>query len=185
MYIIPAEDRLCFCLIQGYSQRGAYIATQTPMENTVNDFWKMVWDYQSRSVVILCRMKEDGKVSYGKGRQANMFILHLYLTQEACHSFLPDSKGDSEVFGKITVKMVSQDISTDYAIRKVEIFEDKPHPQSPTLSSDQSKSVTVFHYLRWPKHGSPRGTTALLELIDYINKTQMSSGNKPITVMCK
>ena len=96
-----------------------------------------------------------------------------------------DSKGDSEVFGKITVKMVSQDISTDYVIKKVEISEDKPHPQSPTLSSDQSKSVTVFHYLRWPKHGSPRGTTALLELIDYINKTQMSSGNKPITVMCK
>ena len=115
----------------------------------------------------------------------NMFTSHLYLTQEACHSFLPDSKGDSEVFGKITVKMVSQDISTDYAIRNVEISEDKPHPQSPTLSPDQSKSVTVFHYLRWPKHGSPRGTTALLELIDYINKTQMSSGNKPITVMCK
>ena len=33
------------------------------MENTVNDFWRMVWDYQSRVIVMLCRMKEDGKVS--------------------------------------------------------------------------------------------------------------------------
>ena len=114
-----------------------------------------------------------------------MFTFDPYHIQEACHSFLPDSKGDSEVFGKITVKMVSQDISTDYAIRQVVICEDKPHPQSPTLSADQSRSVSVFHYLRWPKHGSPRGTTALLELIDYINKAQMGSGNKPITVMCK
>ena len=47
---------------QGYRQRGAYIATQTPMENTVNDFWRMIWEYQSRSVVMLCRMKEDGQV---------------------------------------------------------------------------------------------------------------------------
>ena len=48
--------------LQGYRQRGAYIATQAPMENTVNDFWRMVWDYQSRTIVLLCRMKEDGKV---------------------------------------------------------------------------------------------------------------------------
>ena len=48
--------------MQGYRQRGAYIATQTPLENTVNDFWRMIWEYQSRSIVMLCRMKEDGKV---------------------------------------------------------------------------------------------------------------------------
>ena len=48
--------------LQGYRQRGAYIATQAPMENTVNDFWRMIWDYQSRSIVMLCKMKEDGEV---------------------------------------------------------------------------------------------------------------------------
>lgn len=48
--------------MQGYRQRGAYIATQTPLENTVNDFWRMIWEYQSRSIVMLCKIKEDGKV---------------------------------------------------------------------------------------------------------------------------
>ena len=33
------------------------------MENTVDDFWRMIWDYQSRAIVMLCRMKEDGKVN--------------------------------------------------------------------------------------------------------------------------
>ena len=51
-----------FLSLQGYRQRGAYIATQAPMENTVNDFWRMIWDYQSKTIVLLCRMKEDGKV---------------------------------------------------------------------------------------------------------------------------
>ena len=49
---------------QGYRQRGGYIATQAPMENTVNDFWRMIWDYQSRAIVMLCRMKEDGKAKH-------------------------------------------------------------------------------------------------------------------------
>ena len=43
-------------------KRGAYIATQIPMKNTVNDFWKMIWEYQCRSIVTLCKMTEDGKV---------------------------------------------------------------------------------------------------------------------------
>ena len=48
--------------MQGYRQCGAYIATQTPMDNTVIDFWKMIWEYQCKTIVMLCRMKEDGKV---------------------------------------------------------------------------------------------------------------------------
>ena len=43
-------------------KRGAYIATQIPMENTVNDFWKMIWEYQCRSIVTLCKKTEDGEV---------------------------------------------------------------------------------------------------------------------------
>ena len=41
----------------------AYIATQIPMGNTVNDFWRMIWEYQSKSIVMLCKMIEDGEVS--------------------------------------------------------------------------------------------------------------------------
>ena len=113
----------------------------------------------------------------------DLYLLVLFLRQEACHTYLPASKGDCEVYGKTAVKLVSQDTSVDYVIRKLEIYEDGPHPQSPTPSDQHT--VTVFHFLRWPKHGCPRGTSALLELMEYINKTQMSSGNKPITVMCK
>ena len=64
LHALVLVELSCFC-VQGYRQRGAYIATQTPMENTVNDFWKMIWEYQSRSIVMLCRMQEDGKVTVG------------------------------------------------------------------------------------------------------------------------
>ena len=135
---------------------------------------------------MLCRMKEDGKVLKWCGKvNVSVTTFTQYFIQETCHAYLPDSKGDSEVYGKIAVKLVSQDISIDYIIRQVEISEDMPHPPGHTPSDQGTRRVSVFHYLRWPKHSSPRGTTALLELMEYINKTQMSSGNKPITVMCK
>ena len=46
---------------QGYKQKGAYIATQCPLENTVADFWRMVNEFQCGCVVML---QEEGEVIY-------------------------------------------------------------------------------------------------------------------------
>ena len=56
------SDTMVLVHPQGYRQRGTYIATQVPMENTVNDFWKMIWEYKSKTIVVLCKMAEDGEV---------------------------------------------------------------------------------------------------------------------------
>lgn len=51
--------------LQGYKHRNAYIATQRPLENTVQDFWRMVWEFKSKVIVMLCQTQEDGKVEWG------------------------------------------------------------------------------------------------------------------------
>ena len=33
-----------------------------PMTNTVNEFWKMVWQYDCGKIVMLTNIFEDGKV---------------------------------------------------------------------------------------------------------------------------
>ena len=33
------------------------------MENTVSDFWKMIWEYESKTIVVLCKMIEEGEVT--------------------------------------------------------------------------------------------------------------------------
>ncbi len=50
-------------LFKGYRQRGAYIAIQTPLPNTVNDFWRMVSEYNVKCIVMLCQKQENGQVS--------------------------------------------------------------------------------------------------------------------------
>ena len=44
-------------LFQGYREKWAFIIAQSPMENTVRDFWKMMGDQR-----VLCSMKEVGVV---------------------------------------------------------------------------------------------------------------------------
>ena len=50
---------------QGYRQKKSYIATQGPLESTVCDFWRMVWENESKCVVLLSELKENGEVHQG------------------------------------------------------------------------------------------------------------------------
>ena len=44
------------------------------MESTVNDFWRMIWEHKSRVLVMLCGLKEDGKV--------NQYYFKCWFTQD-------------------------------------------------------------------------------------------------------
>ncbi|XP_056881318.1 receptor-type tyrosine-protein phosphatase epsilon isoform X5 [Takifugu flavidus] len=44
--------------IDGYRQKDYYIATQGPLPHTVDDFWRMVWEWKCHSIVMLTQLQE-------------------------------------------------------------------------------------------------------------------------------
>lgn len=51
-------------LFQGYGNNNRqYIAAQGPLPNTVNDFWRMIWEQDVKGVVMVTNCNEGGKVS--------------------------------------------------------------------------------------------------------------------------
>lgn len=49
-------------LLQGYCKHKAYIGTQAPLPDTFEDFWRLVWEQDSASIVMLTKEEEGGKV---------------------------------------------------------------------------------------------------------------------------
>ena len=44
--------------------RRAFIATQAPIPDTIPDFWRMIWEQESATVVMLSNETESGKVKF-------------------------------------------------------------------------------------------------------------------------
>ena len=45
--------------------------------------------------------------------------------------------------------------------------------------------VTQFQFIGWPEQGRPDTSQGVLQMAESINAVQRSTGNKPITVICK
>ncbi|CAB3376185.1 Hypothetical predicted protein [Cloeon dipterum] len=58
---VEGSDYVNASFIDGYKYRGAYIATQGPLPETVEDMWRMLWEHNSTIVVMLTKLKEMGR----------------------------------------------------------------------------------------------------------------------------
>ena len=68
-------------ITQGYKHCQAYIAAQGPLQNTVNDFWRMVWEHHCSCIVILCDTKENDMVYSGQRVWLVNCVYRIRLTQ--------------------------------------------------------------------------------------------------------
>lgn len=82
--------------IRGYrGDEKAYIATQGPMVNTVNDFWQMAWQEESPVIVMITKLKEKN---------------------EKCVLYWPEKRG---IYGKVEVLVNSIRESEHYTTRSL------------------------------------------------------------------
>ncbi|PAA78987.1 hypothetical protein BOX15_Mlig026250g5 [Macrostomum lignano] len=92
---LPGSDYINANYMDGYRRQNAYIATQGPLPDTIGDFWRMIWEQKTSTVVMMTRLEERSRVK--------------------CDMYWPN-KG-SEVFDYMTVSLLDTLELAYYTIR--------------------------------------------------------------------
>ncbi|KAI1728522.1 protein-tyrosine phosphatase domain-containing protein [Ditylenchus destructor] len=98
----PSSDYINANLIKGYKNRKVFIATQGPLECTVPDFWRMVWEQGCKLIIMVTNLRERGR--------------------EQCAKYWPDNDEDAlMVRNTYYVRGVDSQYYSDYTVREFEI----------------------------------------------------------------
>uniref|UniRef100_A0A7N6C2F5 Receptor-type tyrosine-protein phosphatase C n=1 Tax=Anabas testudineus TaxID=64144 RepID=A0A7N6C2F5_ANATE len=141
--------------IDGYKESKKYIAAQGPKEDTVSDFWRMVWEQQSSIIVMVTRCEEGNRVK--------------------CAQYWPSPERETEIYEEFIVKLGSEDHCPDYIIRHLSLTNKR--------EKNSEREVTHIQFTSWPDHGVPGEPHLLLKLRRRVNAFKnFFSG--PIVVHC-
>uniref|UniRef100_A0A4W6C2H6 Receptor-type tyrosine-protein phosphatase F n=1 Tax=Lates calcarifer TaxID=8187 RepID=A0A4W6C2H6_LATCA len=97
---VPGSDYINGNYIDGYRKQNAYIATQGPLPETLSDFWRMVWEQRTCTIVMMTRLEEKSRVK--------------------CDQYWP-SRG-TETFGMIQVTMLDTVELATYNVRTFALY---------------------------------------------------------------
>ena len=127
---IPGSDYINANYIKGASGSNAYIASQGPLSNTVNDWWRLVVEKEVQVIVMACNEQEGGK--------------------HKCECYWSDGESPSRQFGKYSVTLLkSREICPDFLVRTMRLS------WAGEEGEEETRTVCQFHYSAWPDHGIP------------------------------
>ncbi|XP_041419940.1 receptor-type tyrosine-protein phosphatase delta isoform X37 [Xenopus laevis] len=97
---IPGSDYINSNYIDGYRKQNAYIATQGPLPETFGDFWRMMWEQRSATVVMMTKLEERSRIK--------------------CDQYWP-SRG-TETYGLIQVTLLDTVELATYTVRTFALY---------------------------------------------------------------
>nr|XP_020865326.1 receptor-type tyrosine-protein phosphatase eta isoform X4 [Phascolarctos cinereus] len=103
------DDYINANYMPGYYSKKDFIATQGPLPNTLKDFWRMVWEKNIYSIVMLTKCVEQGRTK--------------------CEEYWPSKQ--TQNYGDITVGIISEIILPEWTIRDFTVKNNKTSESHP------------------------------------------------------
>uniref|UniRef100_A0A0L8G606 Protein-tyrosine-phosphatase n=1 Tax=Octopus bimaculoides TaxID=37653 RepID=A0A0L8G606_OCTBM len=193
-----SNDYINAVFLNSYKKRDAFIVTQMTLPNTVVDFWRLIYDHNSSTIVMLNEIDEKDE------------SCEMYWTLDTCGEnygpFIVETTAEIKSHPSITVR--------DFTITNTR--NDQRYIYTPINSLTQvskkgggirafrclertlvidliikkpqeaPRIVRQFHFHRWSEGDNfPNSKLALVELLDMVEKWQHETGDSlPVTVHC-
>ncbi|XP_044538760.1 tyrosine-protein phosphatase non-receptor type 2-like [Gracilinanus agilis] len=136
----------------------SYILTQGPLPNTCSHFWLMVWQQDSKAVIMLNRLVEKDSVK--------------------CSQYWPPNQGESLLFEEmgISVYMVGEDVGPYHTVRYLNLQ---------NMMTGETRAISHFHYNSWPDFGVPESPASFLSFLFMVRESGCLSYERgPAIIHC-
>lgn len=125
----------------GPSKCSPFIATQGPLPDTINDFWRMIWQSKAHSIVMLCEIMENGK--------------------KKCEQYWPTTPNDEMKLDSIVIKFIDKQNVEKNIVRST---------LSLTKKGKKVRKIYHYQYFEWPDRGVPTNYNACIRLMKRATK---------------
>ncbi|KAI8091904.1 protein-tyrosine phosphatase-like protein [Thamnidium elegans] len=132
-----------------------YISTQGPLPTTFDDFWKLIWYENSSVIVMLTQEMEMNKIK--------------------CHRYWPSIVQVPQVYGKITVTLLSE---SKHSVLNMNDKRERDDPGDEHIiirkfklqNQNKERTITHLQYTGWTDFGVPDQPIGILQLIHYADE---------------
>lgn len=137
---IAGSDYINANYVLGYKERKKFICAQGPMDTSINDFWRMIWEQHLELILMLTNLEEYSKTK--------------------CAKYWPDKDEGDKTFGEINVNFLKENRYSDYIVRQLTI----------TKSGSEERKITQYHYLVWKDFMAPEHPHGIIKFIKRMNE---------------
>ncbi|XP_072504300.1 receptor-type tyrosine-protein phosphatase V-like isoform X3 [Notamacropus eugenii] len=151
----PHSDYINANFLPGYSRPQEFIATQGPLKRTIEDFWRLVWEQQVYTIVMLTVGMENGRV--------------------LCEHYWPvDST--PVTYGQITVYLLEEEKGENWTRRELQVQHG---------SQQEERRILQLQFTTWPDHGVPEDPGSLIKFAKLVQERMKTTPNTvPTLVHC-
>ncbi|XP_055320351.1 receptor-type tyrosine-protein phosphatase U isoform X2 [Sitodiplosis mosellana] len=133
---VPDSDYINASYVDSLLKPNAYVVTQGPTEETVNDFWRMVWQENVSAIIMLTKTFDFTKVM--------------------CIQYWPPALDKTEMYGDIHIGIVAEEQLANFQIRTFRIWK-----QNAEGGVTEERQIIQFHYTEWHSHTNPFSNAVL------------------------
>lgn len=130
--------------VDGWKQKNAFINAQGPLDETIEDFWMMIWQEMTLVIAMTTKVIEQRRLK--------------------CAQYWPLEVGQvMKLENLFEIENTNVEDLNDYKVTSLTIKH---------LPSGEKRNISHCQFLSWPDHGVPQTASHILDFIDIVRKNQ-------------